>query len=82
MPSLLDVVVKTTKISRSVQATRVGPSDGAGTVWFQFGTVHCGTIQLNQTKEVPVAKVELGVESQPPPKQPFLTVISKIARPT
>ena len=40
---LLDAVVKTTKISRTLQATRGGLSDGAGTVWFQFGTVlkHC-----------------------------------------
>ena len=37
--SLLDAVVKTTKISRTLQATRGSPSDGAGPVWFQFGTV-------------------------------------------
>ena len=36
---LLDAVVKTTKISKALQATRGGPSDGAGTVWSQFGTV-------------------------------------------
>ena len=28
----------------------------------------------------PVAIVELGVESQPPPKRPFLTAITKINR--
>ena len=39
MPSLLDVEVKRTKISKTLQATRGGPSDGAGTVWSQFGTV-------------------------------------------
>ena len=44
--------------------------------------LHCGTIELNQTKKVPVAKVELGVKSQPPPKRPFLTAISKITHPT
>ena len=46
------------------------------------GPLHCGTIQLNQTKEVPAAKADLGVESQPPPKQPFLTAITKITCPT
>ena len=45
-------------------------------------SVHCGTIKLNQTKEVPHAKFELVVESQPPPKQPVLTAISKITHPT
>ena len=29
--------------------------------FIQESSVHCGTIELNQTKEVPVAKVELGV---------------------
>ena len=33
VPSLFDAVVKTTKISKALQATRGGPSDGAGTVW-------------------------------------------------
>ena len=39
MPSHLDAVVKTTKISRALQATWGGPSHGDGTVWSQFGTV-------------------------------------------
>ena len=41
MRSLLDAVVKTTKIFRALQVTRGGPSHRAGTVWFQFGTVYC-----------------------------------------
>ena len=39
MPSLLDAVVKTTKISRIPQATRGSPPDDVGTVWFRFGRV-------------------------------------------
>ena len=33
------MVVKKTKVSKALQATQAGPSDGAGTVWSQFGTV-------------------------------------------
>ena len=43
VPSLVDAVVKTTKISKALQATLGGPSDGAGTVWSQFGTVQYST---------------------------------------
>ena len=39
VPSLLDAVMKTTKISKALQATRGGPADGSGTVWSYFGTV-------------------------------------------
>ena len=41
VPSLLDAIVKTTKVSKALQATRGSPSDSAGTVWSQFGTVKC-----------------------------------------
>ena len=39
VPSLLDAVLKTTKISKALQAIRAGPSDGAGTVSSQFARV-------------------------------------------
>ena len=32
VPSLFDAIVKTTKISKALQATRGGPSDGGGNV--------------------------------------------------
>ena len=47
MPSLFDAVVKTTNISKALQATWGGLSDGAGTVWSQFGTVGRWTFLQN-----------------------------------
>ena len=40
--------------------------------------MHCGTRCFIQAKEVPTLKDEFGFESQPLPKQPFLTKITKI----
>ena len=45
-------------------------------------SMHFGKVQLIQTKEVSVVKVKLGLESQPAPKWPFLTAISKISCPS
>ena len=39
MPSLLDAVVRTTKISKALKATRAGPSDGADILWSHFARV-------------------------------------------
>ena len=49
VPSHLNAVVNTAKISKALQATRAGPSDGAGTVWSQFARVlvHKGHTELN-----------------------------------
>ena len=48
----------------------------------QQHAMHCGTSCIIQAKEVPNVKDEIIFESQPPPKPPFLTVISKINSPT
>ena len=51
MPSLLDAVLKTTKISKALRATRAGPSDGAGAVWTQFARVAGEEYDKNVAKQ-------------------------------
>ena len=56
MPSHLNAVVKTTKISKALQATQGNPSHGAVTLSSQFSTVIClkheeAIPQLEQAKK-------------------------------